>query len=101
MKQSFADNELLPVHWVFNVSCGIISTVHTKNQNFEILRLEYLLNTCKYHAKKFFLFFFCDFEHIKTGFRRFKFLVLTVDIKSPICIYYVLSRAFLLVDLNK
>ena len=55
-----------------------------KNQNFEIFRLEYLLNTCKYHAKIFFLLFFCDFEHIKIGFRRFKILVLTVDIKSPI-----------------
>ena len=58
---------------------------HEKNQNFEALRLEYLLNTCKYHAKKFFLLF-CDFENIKTGFRRFKILVLTVDIKSPIYI---------------
>ena len=60
---------------------------HEKNQNFEILRLEYLLNTCKYHAKNFFLLFFCNFEHIKTSFRRFKILVLTVDIKSPIYIY--------------
>ena len=61
--------------------------ISEKNQNFEILRLEYLLNTCKYHAKNFFLLFFCDFKHIKTGFRRFKILVLTVDIKSPIYMY--------------
>ena len=32
--------------------------------------------------KIIFCCFFCDFEHIKTGFRRFKILVLTVDIKS-------------------
>ena len=38
-----------------------------KNQNFEILRLEYFLNTCKYHAKNFFLLFLCDFEHIKNS----------------------------------
>ena len=57
-----------------------------KNQNLEILRLEYLSNTYKYHAKNFFLMFFCDVEHIKTGFRRFKILTLTVDIKSPIYI---------------
>ena len=60
---------------------------HDENQYFEILRLEYLLNTCKYHAKNFFLLCFCDFEHIKTGFRRFKILALTVDIKSPVCMY--------------
>ena len=57
---------------------------HEENQNFEILRLECLLNNCKYHAKNFFLLFFCDFEHIKTGFRRLKILAPTVDIKSPI-----------------
>ena len=34
--------------------------------------------------KKIFLSFSWDFKHIKTIFRRFKILVLTVDIKSPI-----------------
>ena len=49
------------------------------------------MNTCKYHAKNLFLLFFCDFEHIKTGFRRFKILVLTVVIKSPIYTFLLVS----------
>ena len=54
----------------------VISWKKSKFWNFEV-RISFEHN--------FFLLFFCNFEHIKTGFRRFRILALTVDIKSPIC----------------
>ena len=44
-----------------------------KNQNFEILRLEYVLNTCKYHAKNFFQIFFVILNILKQVLGDLKF----------------------------
>ena len=53
-------------------------------EKVQLFELKIIKIAIVWKKSKLFLLFFCDFEHIKTGFRRFKILVLTVDIKSPI-----------------
>ena len=57
------DSKLLEKLMIIRISRKL--TFHEKNQNFEILMLEYLLNTCKYHAKNFLLWFFVILNILK------------------------------------